>query len=145
MRKILLVPLMLVSLALAGCSGGQGVFGNIGSAISAATSTIQNPVGSVDIYRAKNAYAATLELAVAYRTYCWSKPYAVLMADPIAAPACRNRRAVVRQIQSARPKVAAAIRTAENFVRNNPTINAGSAITAMWAAVNDFQNLVPRT
>lgn len=110
---------------------------------SAITQTIVNPVKEVDIYRVKNLYAATLELFVQYRAYCWSRPYAVLMADPIAKPLCENRRAVVRSVQKERPKVSAAIRTAENFVRDNPTLSATNAIGAAWTAVNDFKSLVP--
>lgn len=136
MRRTLLLPLLLLALGFAGCA-------SVGNVVSAVTTTITNPVNEVDIYRAKNVYAGTLELAVEWRTYCWSKPYAALMADPIAAPICQDRRATVRKVQAARPKVAAAIRTAENFVRDNPTVNAGSAVLAMWTAVNDFKSMIP--
>ena len=108
------------------------------------TTTVVNPIGQVDVYRLKNTYAAALQLVVDYRAFCWSKPYTALMADPVAGPICQNRRQVVRVAQSTRPKAAAAIRVAENFVRNNDTLNVSTAITAAWQAVTDFQNSVPR-
>ncbi len=111
--------------------------------ISAVTTTIDNPVGEVDIYRVKNTYAAALELAAEYRRYCWSQPYAVLMTDPIARPLCERRRPIVRAIQKAQFKASAAVITASNFVRDNPTINAASAISAAWKAVTDFQSAIP--
>lgn len=141
MKRLLLLPLLLLAIGLAGCE----TINTAGKFFTAATTTINNPVRSVDLYRVKNVYAATLELAVKYRAFCWSKPYAVLMADPVAKPVCQRRRSVVRQMQAADNKATAAIRTAENFVRNNPTLNATSAIGAAWAAVTDFQNLTTRT
>jgi hypothetical protein len=63
-------------------------------------------------------------LAVEYRAYCWSKPYAVLMADPVSKPICQKRRAVVRAFQKARLNASAAIVAAQNFVASNPTLNA---------------------
>ena len=107
------------------------------------TKTITNPVSSVDIYRIKNVYAATLQGFIDYRAYCWGKPFAALMADPIAKPVCEHRRAVVRKVQQARPKVAASIKVADNFVRDNPSLSATSVLDAAWNAVNDFRNLVP--
>lgn len=137
MKRFLTAAIVAVSLAVAGCA-------QIGDVARIATTTITNPVSQTDIYRAKNAYAAALQLVVDYREYCWARPYAALMADPVAGPLCKNRRAVVQAAQVARPKAASAIRSAENFVRDNPTVNASSAISAMWAAVTDFQNAVPR-
>ena len=138
MKRFLIIPLL--ALALSGCAG---TLEKINSAVSVVTSTVTNPVSSVDIYRVKNVYAATLQLVVDYRNYCWAKPYAVLMADPIAAPVCQNRRAVVRIAQAGKAKASAAIRSADNFVRNNPTINAQTVISAAWQAVTDFRNAVP--
>ena len=126
MRRYFILPVMLATLALAGCAGGI---------VSTVTSSITNPVNQVDIYRAKNVYAATLELAVGYRNYCWARSYAALMADPIARPVCRGRRAVVRTMQSADTRAFAALDAADKFVRNNPTLNAASLIGAAWTAV----------
>lgn len=138
MRRILLLPAVaLLALGLAGCA-------QIGQVASLVTTTITNPVDSVDIYRAKNGYAATLVAVVQWRDYCWSKPYAALMADPAARPVCENRRPRLRAIQNADNRAFASITTADKFVRNNPTLNAATAIRAALQAVTDFQNVVPR-
>lgn len=134
-----------VALAITFLVSGCGAGSQVGSFIDKATATVANPVSATDLYRAKNVYAATLQLAVDYRTYCWAKPYATLVADPVSKAICSNRRAVVRTIQAQRPKAAAAIVTAENFIRNNPTLNAATAVAAAWQAVQDFQAAVPKT
>lgn len=140
MKRILLLPVFLLSLALAGCAGT-----NVGDFLTAATSTVTNPVSAVDIYRVKNVYAASLQIMVKYREFCWSKPYAALMADPVAKPTCQNRRAAVRVMQTAQIDAHNAISAAETFVRNNPTLNAATAISAAWTAVTAFQNTLPRS
>lgn len=124
MKRLLILPLLLV-LALTGCAG------------------IPNPVSGTNIYQVKTVYAGTLELVVKWRELCWSRPYAALMADPIARPICQDRRSRLRAIQSADTKAFAAITTAENFVTNNPTLNAGTAVSVAWDAVTIFQRAVP--
>jgi hypothetical protein len=137
MKRLLLIPLLLAGLALGGC------LQTVSDVAKAVTTTITNPVGGKNIYQAKLVYASTLEIAVKYREYCWSKPYDVLLQEPLAI--CKNRRGNVRQMQAARLKASAAIRSAEKFVRENPTLNATSAIGAAWTAVTDFQSLATRT
>lgn len=139
--RVLVLPVLLLTLALGGCAAEQKSVLAGGSSI---TATVANPVGPVDLYRAKNVYSATLKLAVSYREFCWSKPYAALVADPITRPVCQDRRKVVRAMQAADTKANAAIKTAENFVRRNPTLSAVSVVGAAWQAVTDFQAAVPR-
>lgn len=138
MKRLLIIPVLLSGLLLGGC------LQTVSDGIKAVTTTIANPIGSTNIYQAKLVYASALEIAVKYRDYCWSKPYAVLMADPVSRPICQRRRPIVRSLQAADIKANAALTSAENFVRNNPTINATSAIQAAWTAVTDFQNLATR-
>ena len=107
------------------------------------TGTVTNPIRSVDIYRAKNLYAGTLQLVVDYRQFCWAKPYAALMADPVTKAVCQNRRAVVRAVQTQRPTVAKAIKFAEDFVANNPTVDATAVIATAYKAASDFRGLIP--
>lgn len=128
-------PLLLVAaLALGACTANTpSVF-----------TGITNPVSSIDIYRVKNTYAATLQLARDWRAYCYSRAYSVIMADPVAKPVCQNRRQTVRQIQKYQPLAGTAVRRADEFVRNNPTVNAGGAIGLAWDAVTEFQRVVPR-
>jgi hypothetical protein len=138
MKRILLLPLMLLALSVSAC-------GTIGNIANIATTTVTNPVDAVDIYRLKNTYAASLELMVKYREYCWSKPYAALMADPVAKPTCQSRRPAVRAMQSAQLNARKAVVAAEDFARNYPTLNAATAIAAAWSAVTTFQNTLPRS
>lgn len=138
MRRIILA--VTLALTLGGCASLPGP---LGDAVKVLTTTINNPVGPVDIYRVKNTYAAALEVAAEYRRYCWSQPYAVLMTDPVAKPICQNRRQIVRAFQKADEKAFFAISAAENFVAANPTLNAASAISAAWQAVTDFQSAIP--
>lgn len=105
--------------------------------------SIPNPVTNIDIYRVKNTYAATLQLAKDWRAYCYSKTYAAIMADPVAKPVCQHRRQTVRQIQKYQPLAGAAVRRADEFVKNNPTVNAAGAIGLAWDAVTDLQRVVP--
>jgi len=138
MKKIFIAPVLAITLILGGCAGTK-----LGDLIQTATTTIVNPVDSVDIYRLKNTYAVTLQIAVDWRAYCYSKPYAVLMAGSISKPICQNRRNTVRTIQLAKTKAHSAVLDAQNFVTQNPTINASSVITAAWNAVTNFKNAVP--
>lgn len=137
--------ILAVVLSLGGCAALDPAGKSIFAGGTSLTASITSPIGPVDIYRVKTVYASALEIAVGYREYCWSKPYAVLMADPIAKPVCQSRRRNVRAMQAADIRADAAISTAENFIRNNPTVSAASAVSAAWAAVTDFQGAVNRT
>lgn len=138
MRKIIFA--ITLALSLAGCASLPGP---LGDAVRTLTTTINNPVGPVDIYRVKNTYAAALEVFAEYRRYCWSAPYRVLLSDPVAKPLCSNRRAMVRRLKAAEEKAFFAISEAENFVAANQTLNAASVISAAWQAVTDFQSAIP--
>lgn len=129
-----------LALSLGGCAGTP-----VGDAIRVATSTIANPVQEVNIYQVKTGYAAVLEVAASYRDYCWSKPFAALMADPIAKPVCEHRRSIMRAVDKADDRAFDAITRAETFIRTNPTINAVSVVRAAWAAVQDFQSAASNT
>ncbi len=136
-----LAALGLLAIGAAGCTAP----GSFRELVSTATQTITNPIDKVDLYRVKNTYAAALTLADDYRTYCYARPYITLMADPIAKPICASRRAVLREIQARQPQAKQAIVAAENFVRDNPTLNAATAVSAAWRAVQAFQASVPKT
>lgn len=139
MKRFLI--LCAVALTLGGCASFLGSIGEraLNLPAGALTTSIKNPVAPVNIYQAKAVYASTLEIANGYREYCYSKPYAALMSDPLAKPVCRNRRAIVLSMQAADNKAFAALQTADNFVKNNPTLDATAAIRAAIAAVTNFQ------
>lgn len=140
MRKI--VAVLSLALLLVGCAGTRTTIG-FGDFVKAVTTTVDNPISGVDIYRVKNTYAAAGELVVEWRRYCWSAPYATLIKDPLARPVCSGRRETLRIIQSADNKAFAAIAAADRFVAENPTLNAASAISAAWQAVTTFQSAIP--
>ena len=131
------MAISLLALSLAGCATPFGTY------TRALTTTINNPVTEVDIYRVKSTYAAAGELVVEWRRYCWSAPYAALMKDPVARSVCSSRRGRLRIIQSADNRAFAALSAAERFVAENPSLNAVSAISAAWRAVVTFQNAIP--
>jgi hypothetical protein len=137
MRKLFAV--VAIALALSGCAGTQ-----VGDFISAATSSITNPVDTTQLYRAENVYTATLQLAADYRAYCYARPYKVLLADPVGKSLCQSRRDVIRKIQAAQLKVQAVAERARLFMQNNPTVNASTAISEVWNAVLAFQAAVPK-
>ena len=129
MRKILLTAALLcVAVVIVACGS---------------TGSVQNPITSVDMYRVKLAYAASLQLADDYRTYCWTKTYRQILADPVMKPVCQNRRTVVRGIQKYQPIAGTAVRKADDFVAKNPVIDASSVIQLAWTAVTNFQNILP--
>lgn len=136
MKRLLMIPVLLLALAVSSC-------GKVGDLIDLTTTTIANPVSATNIYQVKNGYAAALQLAVSYRSYCWSKPYAQAMQDPVMKPLCQNRRGVVRSIQRAQVQAHDAILSAQEFVRLNPTLNATTVISVAWDAVGKFKNAVP--
>ncbi len=145
MRKILAATLL--ALTLSGCAGSlPPILENIlNIPAGVLTTTIQNPVTPVNLYQAKQVYATTVDLANDYRNYCYSKPYKDLMADPVSQFICKYRRKVVRAIWIADDKAAAAIATADIFIKNNPTLDAPSAIRAAILAVTNFQNVAVAT
>lgn len=143
MKNPRLLLAALLALSLASCGPARQAAEFVAKATTALTTTITNQLGPVDIYRVKNGYAASLELANDYRRYCWSKSYAAILADPIAKPACENRRAVVRSMQRASNNASSAIRIAEKFIKDNPTGNAISYVDAAWDSVQAFRSSIP--
>lgn len=133
-----MLAVVIVALTLGACAGPPVSVRDIlsGTASVGITTTVVNPVGRNELAAVQNAYGAALALAVNYRRHCYPGNVAV-QPPPVG---CSNRRANVLAIQSADRKAHAAIVSARNFVRNNPTISAFSAIGAARAAVADFQS-----
>jgi len=102
-----------LSIALAGCAG-------IGS--------VTNPVTRTDLVSAESAYGVALSAAVGYRKLCADKAIARATCAP-----------VVLKLQRADQKVQVALKNLRSFVRDNPTVDAISLVTAVKDAVSDFQ------
>lgn len=142
MKRFLII--CAVALSLGGCAGTPA-----GEIIRAATGTFVNPVGTVNIYQAKQGYAAVLEVANGWREYCWPtapfKSYADLMKDPVSRALCQNRRNTLRIVNAADDKAFDALTRAERFIVTNPTINAATIVSEAWAAVQDFKRVASNT
>jgi hypothetical protein len=136
-RRILLVA--LAALWLGGCASNPitTVIGQI------ATGTLPNPISTTNVYQVKNVYAIAAESTISYRGYCFGRTYAVLMADPIAKNICANRRPVWRKIVSYKNTAYAAVVKADNFVKNNPTLDASAVISQATAAISALQSVTP--
>jgi hypothetical protein len=145
MRRLLMIPAMLCALVLASCAGTDfSKFGsNVGSLLTAATTTVVNPVSATNIYQVEQGHAATRELAVSWRRLCWSEPYAALMAKPATKFVCENRRTRLRAIEDADLKTESAIADAKNFVRDHPTLSATTVLSAAYSALKNFQKVTP--
>jgi hypothetical protein len=136
MKKIALA--LVLAFGLAGCAGTP-----LEQAVNVLTASVQNPVDNTNIYQVQNTYAAALRLTVEYRRYCWAKPYRDLLVDPITKSICEHRRQVVRTAQKYRKDARLAIDEAEQFITNNPTLNASAVVQAAWRAVQVYQNSIP--
>lgn len=134
-RLLLVIPL---ALALAGCQAAS----NVQNFLSAATTTITNPVTTSNVYQAELAFNISVKAANKWAAYCWSQPYVKLMADPVAAVACKNRRTTRRALSAAGDKAQAAIKVAQTFIKNNPTISPLKVVDDAWSAVNSYGTLV---
>lgn len=142
LRNLLLVPVLAVALALPGCTAFKN-FANL------ATTTITNPVRTVDIYRVNNVYAGAQALVLEYQERCFQKQgvkvtLAQIKSDSVLKDICRRRVSRYQAMKAMDNKAYVAIRTAENFIANNPSGNAASYIAAAWAAVNEFQAQVSK-
>lgn len=125
MKKLLVIPLMLAALALAGCANTKSIFAG-GSSI---TATVPTPVGKRELAAIWNTYGLVLSGARTYKRLC---------AAGTVPASCRE---VIVQLQGYDRKAYAALTTASNFVRDNPTISAVSALGAARQAVADFQTV----
>jgi hypothetical protein len=148
MMKRLAIVLAL-TLPLGGCltfdSSGVSVFKG-GNSI---TAPIANPATPVNIFQVKSVYASALELAGAYRDYCYPtnpfKSYKALMDDPVQGTVCKTRRSIVAKLDVADDQASDAIAKADAFIKANPTLSAASVIRDAYTAVTNFQGAINTT
>lgn len=124
MKRLLLMPVLALSLFVGGCAGGSILTGG-----SSLTASITTPVGRRELAAVESTYGIALAAAVNYRRLC------------VRREIPRSCREVVNRIAAADRKVRPVRRAAHNFVRNNPTISGVSAISAFRQAVADFQSV----
>jgi len=92
-----------------------------------ACASIKNPFDKPTLAAVESGYGAALSLAVGYRDAC---------AKRQIPPSCRP---IVAELQFYGRKAQAAVVSARNFARNNPTLDITSALLAAKAAVDDFK------
>lgn len=93
----------------------------------AACGTIPNPVSRTELAAVEATYGSALALMVGYRNSC---------AQKLIPPSCRP---IVAKLQAANVVAKAAIDNVHAFVKNNPTVNAGTLIAAAQDAVSAFR------
>ena len=91
-----------------------------------ACASIHNPITTPTLASVESSYGVALSLAVGYRDAC---------AERKIPPSCRP---IVVALQTYGAKAQSAVIAARNFVKNNPTISATSALLAAKAAIDDF-------
>lgn len=100
-----------------------------------ACSTLQNPVSNNALGGAISTYGILQSAVIAYR----GLPRCTV-DKPFSALNVCYKRSVLVKAQAYDKAANEAINTATEFQRNNPTLDAGSYVTAAIAAVNTFKN-----
>ncbi len=139
-RLLGFIALVAIALSTTACAGTK-----IGDFVSAATSTINNPVQPVNLYQAKVVYAAAQDLVLQYKDKCFGidgkKTVAQIQADSSIIEICTHRISRWNLMKKADANAYNAIKVADSFIVNNPSGNAVSYITAAWKAATDFKTL----
>lgn len=100
----------------------------------ASCATVRNPVTQTDLATVEAGYGVALSLAVAYRHLPLCRTGTTASLSNVCA-----RRSVVVKLQQADRSVQTALSGARNFIKNNPTLSAGTFISAAQAALASFQ------
>lgn len=134
MRKFLLA--LPLALTLCGCITP----GDVSNVLSYST---PNPITNQRLAAIEESYIAVLGVAAWYRGLYDTNPcplgYKVLGPD---GKICSNRSTVLK-MQAAVAKCRTARKELIIFVKNNPTLDAGTLITTVEQAISDFNQVVP--
>lgn len=129
MKKLVLA--LALALGLTGCAGDARSILSGGTSL---TAPIQNPVGWNELYAVEGAYVIAARTALEYRRLRMCRRSETASITNLCA-----RRSVLVTIQNYNLRARQALDAAYDFTRNNPTLNAFSAIAAAQQAVADFQ------
>lgn len=130
MKKILLAFVLI--LPLSGCAGFAETALNLPTGIL--TTTIKNPAGKRELAVVENSVIIARKLGLRYiRLGICAEGQFATFARPCADPDA------VAIIKSADGKIRIVLPAARKFVRNNDTVNAFSALTAVKEAVSDIR------
>lgn len=135
MKRWLILPALLLSFVVAGCSGDSVFRGG-----TSLTASVTNPVGKKELQVVYNTYLIAGNSYIRYRNLgiCQAGT-SFTLAKPCAD------RGVLLSIQAKDRTAYAALKTAGVFVKNNPNVSALSLVNAARSAVTDFQNAIPST
>lgn len=146
MKRILLVPFLALTLALASCAQVQKVGDFVSTAARAVTTEFTNPVTPTNLYQAKLAFAASQEVVKKYKRDCFGSfapPYPVsfkmIQADPVLSAQCSHRVSRYNAMKRAEGQAYNAVEEADIFIKNNPSGNAATYISAAIRAVINYQ------
>lgn len=90
--------------------------------------SVQNPITTRNLYEANLAYSAALKAFNKMKSLC---------ANRVIPPTCRT---YVIEGQRVIPQIEQARKTAQDFIRRNPNLNAGSLVDAYTTLVIVLQN-----
>ena len=108
-----------------------GVIGLLAAGLTACASIV-NPVTQTQVFEMENAYGVVQAQAIAYASFGLC-PKGTTISGSVSAH-CALPQAVVA-IAKADSAARDALTLAANFVRNTPTVNAGSVIAAAQQAI----------
>lgn len=126
-----LASLLIVGILLSGCSTQFGQRFN-----QIVTTGVDNPVSQTRLATIESAYGVALSGAVAYRNRPLCKKTALESVSNICA-----RRSIIVRLQSADRQAQVALGKARGFIRDNPTIDAGSLLQAAEDAVSALNQI----
>jgi len=131
MKKLLLIPTLIASLYLGGCTTPFGTFTQ-----KILTTGVANPVGNDTLAGIISSYGVTQTAAIAYMNL----PRCTKTNNFSATNIC-SKRSVKVVIQAADENASSAINAAVEFTRANPTLDATAVLTAASNAVDTFNKL----
>src|SRR5216684_5675923 len=133
MRRLILA--LTISLSLGACVKGPG-----GTTIFLPTESVTNPLGPTSLYDIQATYAIAQAGADAY-VQRYRDGFRCTKTKLESATNICSRRSIVVKMQNADRTAQIAIGRADAFIRDNPTIDASSVISAAQSAVTAFYQI----
>ncbi len=133
MKKLLIV--LGLSLSLSGCVNGPN-----GTKIFLPTASVANPVTPMSLYDLKATYAIAQAGADTY-IQRYRDGFRCTKTKLESVTNICSRRSIVVKMQDADRKAGIALGRVEIFIRDNPTIDASSVLSAAQASVTAFYQI----
>jgi len=138
MKKLLIIPTLLIALSTSGCATpfGTRLVETLAAGATLVTVGVANPITTQQIYNLEAAYGVALAGAVAYR----ERPRCTKTALESISNFCA-RRSIVVKLQAADRKAQFALNRLKIFVADNPTLDASDLFNIATEAVSTFTQL----